>query len=209
MPYTAEHKARTRARIVQAARPLFNRFGFEQVSIDQIMARARLTRGGFYNHFRSKDALYAEAIGSFRTCNPLAVQLAASEEPMPEPRRLARMLVELYLSDRVLDDPDLHCPLYALPSDALRAGPTPQLAYTEVIRRMMHIFRSALGARRDADRRAEAIVSLCVGGMVLARTTTDERLRKTLRGSAKQQALTLLKGQRLRRNSRGGSPRAT
>lgn len=59
MPYTSSHKANTRDKIVAAARGLFNRHGFEQVSIDRIMAAAGLTRGGFYNHFDSKDQLYS------------------------------------------------------------------------------------------------------------------------------------------------------
>src|SRR5512138_2977841 len=125
MPYTAAHKARTRARIIEAARQLFNRHGFEAVTIEQIMARAQLTRGGFYHHFASKSALYAEAVRSFTTCNPFAVRLARSRRPMPEPRRLARMLIELYLSNEVLDDVDQQCPLYALPSDVARAGLAP------------------------------------------------------------------------------------
>ncbi len=45
---------------------------------------------------------------------------------------------------------------------------------------------------RDGDRRAQTIVSLCVGGMVLARTTDDPALRKSLRAAARQQALALL-----------------
>jgi TetR/AcrR family transcriptional regulator, transcriptional repressor for nem operon len=69
MPYTAEHKARTRARIIEKARVMFNRRGFEQVSIDDIMREAGRTRGGFYNHFASKDELYSEAVRSFRSCN--------------------------------------------------------------------------------------------------------------------------------------------
>ena len=70
MPYRPDHKARTRARIVEAARRLFNRHGFEQVTIDQIMAAAGLTRGGFYHHFDSKDQLYAASVASYATCNP-------------------------------------------------------------------------------------------------------------------------------------------
>ena len=89
MPYTAEHKARTRARIIEAARVLFNRRGFEQVSIDEIMQHAGLTRGGFYNHFASKDELYAEAIRSFTSCNPFARRLADAKVA-PPPRQLAR-----------------------------------------------------------------------------------------------------------------------
>lgn len=191
MPYPAEHKARTRNRIVDSARRLFNRHGFEQVSIDQIMADAGLTRGGFYYHFGSKDQLYAAAVASFATCNPFGVKAAQAKGPL-DPKRLARMLVDLYLSDEVLDNMDLHCPLYALPADVARAGLSPQKAYTDLIRGLANVYRSALNGVRDAERRAQTIVSLCVGGMVLARTTNDAELRKSLRAAARQQALALL-----------------
>lgn len=62
MPYSPAHKARTRERIVESARHLFNRCGFAGVSIDEIMAEAGLTRGGFYNHFGAKEELYAEVV---------------------------------------------------------------------------------------------------------------------------------------------------
>lgn len=192
MPYRPEHAVRTRARIVESARRLFNRHGFEQVTIDQIMAAAGLTRGAFYHHFQSKSELYAAAVASFATCNPFAIRTARAAQELRDPRRLARMLVELYLSDGTLDDIDIHCPLYALPSDVARAGLKPQEAYTNLIRGMEHVYRSALEGVRDAGRRAEAMVALCVGGMVLARTTNDPHLRKSLRASARHQALALL-----------------
>ena len=62
MPYSAKHKANTRMKIVEVARILFNRRGFNGVTIDEIMAEAGLTRGGFYSHFATKDALYDEAV---------------------------------------------------------------------------------------------------------------------------------------------------
>lgn len=193
MPYTAEHKARTRERIVTAARELFNRHGFEPVSIDQIMARANLTRGGFYNHFPSKAALYAAVVESFPDCTPFALRLARSKRPPPEPPKLARMLIERYLSDEVLADPDQHCPLYALPSDVVRAGPEPQRAYTAVYHRMSALLRGALPeGTPDVDTRVQLIVALCVGSMVLARTTHDPALAKSVRAAAKKQALALL-----------------
>jgi len=192
MPYRPEHKAETRARIVEAARRLFNRHGFQQVTIDQVMADAALTRGAFYHHFGSKDDLYAAAVGSFASCNPFVMKMSQAKRPVDDPRRLARMLVDLYLSDEVLDDVDMHCPLYALPSDVARAGLEPQQAYTDLIRNMSHVYRSAMKGVRDAERRAESMVSLCVGGMVLARTTNDPSLRRSLRASARHQALALL-----------------
>ena len=193
MPYTAEHKARTRAKIVEGARVMFNRHGFEQVSIDEIMQHVGLTRGGFYNHFKSKDELYAEAVSSFTSCNPFARQQARAQGPAPSRPELARMLVNLYLSDEVLADVDQHCPLIALPSDVARAGLEPRAAYTTVVENMTHVFQAAF-APDDADARRKALlmVSLCVGGMVIARTTDEPALRETLRAAARKEALALL-----------------
>jgi hypothetical protein len=65
MPYAPEHKQETRERIVKCARRLFNRKGFAEVTIDEIMANTGLTRGGFYKHFNAKEELYADAIRQF------------------------------------------------------------------------------------------------------------------------------------------------
>ena len=190
MPYTAEHKERTRARIVESARKLFNRHGFEQVSIETIMSEAGLTRGGFYNHFESKDELYAAAVASFTSCNPFRKDF--TDTPANEPREMADRLLNLYLSDKVLDDIENHCPLYALPGDVARAGLSPQKAYTDLIRNLVRVYAGALQDFSDGEQRAQAIVALCVGGMVLARTTDDPALRDSLRAAARQQALVLL-----------------
>jgi AcrR family transcriptional regulator len=192
MPYSSEHKAQTRERIVHAARRLFNRHGFEQVSIDRVMSEAGLTRGGFYHHFGSKDELYAAAVTSFTTCNPFRPNFKGAAPP--EPGQLARMLVDIYLSDEVFDDIDAHCPLYALPGDVARAGLSPQKAYTQLIRNLVQVYAGALASVPDGERRAQAIVALCVGGMVLARTTDDAVLRASLRTAAREQALALLQG---------------
>jgi TetR/AcrR family transcriptional repressor of nem operon len=191
VPYTKEHKARTRARIVESARVLFNRRGFAEVTLDEIMAHAGLTRGGFYNHFRSKDELYAAAVASFTACNPFLARVA--REPVrPSQKKLARMLVELYLSDEILRNVDGQCPLYALPSDVARAGKKPRRAYTDLVRNMRGVFEAALPRGRVGARKADLIVSLCVGGMTIARTTDDTDLARDLRASARAQALALL-----------------
>jgi AcrR family transcriptional regulator len=194
MPYPAAHKAETRARIIRSARSMFNRHGFEQVSIDDIMKKAGLTRGGFYHHFKSKDELYAEAVRSFSQCNPFAIR-RAKMKGTPEPKKLARLLVELYLSDETLNDVDTHCPLIALPSDVARAGLEPRAAYTRIVQNMLHVFRAAFPeGDRTATAKAQVIINLCVGGMVIARTTDDPGLRQSLRAAARAQAYALLDG---------------
>ena len=67
MPYPAGHRLETKKKIITSARRLFNRHGFESVSIAQIMAGAQLTHGGFYTYFRGKSDLYAEVLNCFFT----------------------------------------------------------------------------------------------------------------------------------------------
>ncbi|MBH8580487.1 TetR/AcrR family transcriptional regulator [Bisbaumannia pacifica] len=82
MPYSANHKAKSRERILKSAIELFSRQGFEKVSIGQIMKLAKLTHGAFYAHFASKEALYhasvRETLESSRAARlvkgPLSVQ---------------------------------------------------------------------------------------------------------------------------------------
>ena len=65
MPYPKGHYDQTRKKIIGSARKLFNRFGFDRVSINAIMKDAALTRGAFYGYFDSKSDLYAEVLECF------------------------------------------------------------------------------------------------------------------------------------------------
>ena len=62
MPYTHEHKTESKERILKSATELFFRFGFDKVSINQVMKLAKMTHGAFYSHFESKEALYKASI---------------------------------------------------------------------------------------------------------------------------------------------------
>ncbi|HEX5541724.1 MAG TPA: TetR family transcriptional regulator [Micromonospora sp.] len=54
----AQQQARTRARVLTAARTEFVEHGFRDTRIDDIADRAELTRGAVYSNFPSKRALY-------------------------------------------------------------------------------------------------------------------------------------------------------
>ena len=56
MPYSPDHKSKSKERILASATELFGRFGFDKVSINQVMKLARMTHGAFYAHFESKEA---------------------------------------------------------------------------------------------------------------------------------------------------------
>lgn len=57
--------AATKERIYDAAIKLFEKYGFESVSVDSIVEKAGVSKGGFYVHFASKDALLTEMINGY------------------------------------------------------------------------------------------------------------------------------------------------
>lgn len=191
MPYPAGHRDRVRARIVDSARRLFNRNGFESVSVDAIMADAGLTRGGFYSYFQSKSDLYTEALGCFFTdpnwksrWKGIRVDLAAGDA--------GPQIVRAYLSRQHFDDVENSCPMTALPSDVARSDARVKAAFENVFQAMVEwLGRDVKAAGRRREDRAMAIAALCIGGMVVARSMNDRRLGDRLREASKRVALEL------------------
>lgn len=190
MPYDASHKPATRARIVEAARVLFNRHGFEGVTIDDVMAAAGLTRGGFYHHFRTKEDLYGEAVASFLMGRGAKWRAEAGVDPRRPTPEMAVGMVRSYLSDEHLGDLDGQCPMIALPSDVARANPQVRQSYLTLLEAMVGLFEQCLGESHP-DRRKESLslAVTCVGGMILARTLPDADLVAEIREVALENAL--------------------
>jgi AcrR family transcriptional regulator len=57
----------TRERVLHAAVDLFAQQGYDATSVTQVIERAALTKGGFYHHFASKEALLYEVYGDLIT----------------------------------------------------------------------------------------------------------------------------------------------
>jgi TetR/AcrR family transcriptional regulator, transcriptional repressor for nem operon len=191
MPYPPGHRDATRATIIRVARRLFNRFGFDGVSVDQIMAEAGLTHGGFYRHFSSKSDLYAEALRCFFTdpgwdsnWEGVGIDRDAAD--------IGPQIVRAYLSRQHFQDIDNSCPMVALPSDVARNGESAKRAYEAVFKAMVDILQSGSRPQQHPDRTvALAIAALCVGGMVIARASEDQTLADEVRDACMDVALRL------------------
>ncbi len=191
MPYPPGHRDATRATIIRAARRLFNRFGFDGVSVDQIMAEAGLTHGGFYRYFSSKSDLYAEALQCFFT-DPGWDSNWEGVEIDRNAADIGPQIVRAYLSRQHFRDIDNSCPMVALPSDVARNGESAKRAYEAVFKAMVDILQSGSRTNQHPDRTvALAIAALCVGGMVIARASEDQTLADEVRDACKEVALRL------------------
>jgi TetR/AcrR family transcriptional regulator, transcriptional repressor for nem operon len=206
MSYPAGHRAAVKKNIINSARKLFNRRGFESVSVSEIMAGAGLTHGGFYSYFKSKSDLYAEVLGCFFTdpqwesCwEGVHVDLSSTD--------VGSQVVRAYLSRQHFEDIENSCPMVALPTDVARSGVRAKRAFETVFRAMVSVLERSL-AQNGRSRRAtaQAIAALSIGGMVVARTMVDGALADELRASCMALALDLggwsKSAKRMNRNSR-------
>ncbi len=195
MPYSAEHKQQTRAKIVESARILFNRHGFRDVTIDMVMENAGLTRGGFYNHFKTKEQLHHAAVSSFLHGRGAEWRANAGVDPKLPGRDMVRDMILGYLSAEHLGDVDGQCPMIALPSDIARSNPQVQSSYLELLEAMVGLFEKGLDKKGHKSRQqALSLAALCVGGMVIAKSLPDSELAEEVRDAAQGFALDQLAG---------------
>jgi TetR/AcrR family transcriptional repressor of nem operon len=86
------------------------------------------------------------------------------------------------------DDCETCCPLIGLPSDVSRSADEVKGAYREVLERLLKLLQADLDPPQ-ARERALAMVALCIGGMVAARSVDDPVLADDLRRAAHRQAI--------------------
>ncbi|KVE03927.1 TetR family transcriptional regulator [Burkholderia semiarida] len=162
MGVSRQQAAENRSAIVAAAERLFRVRGVDAVGLTELMKEAGFTQGGFYNHFKSKDALVAEVMEKAmhdRADSPNAGSLDAQ--------------VAAYLSPAHRDNVEAGCPLSGFAGDAPRLTDAARAcyahglaAYLERLERMV----AAEGATPAQTRRdALAVFSQMVGALVLSR----------------------------------------
>jgi TetR/AcrR family transcriptional repressor of nem operon len=190
MPRVSRAEAeRNRGAIENASSRLFRERGLK-VSLDDVMAAAGLTHGGFYGHFESKDELASVACASaFReaverwhgrvgaTCDRTAAHAA---------------LIGKYLTPQNRDSAGTGCPLAALATDVAREREDKPVRrrFREGLEMLVEILTRAqpVRARRPRER-ALAELSTLVGAMILARATGGSALSDDIMSAARQSLL--------------------
>ena len=79
----AERLAATRAILMKEARSIFATAGYEAAATEEIVKRAKVTRGALYHHFKDKRALF-EAIVE-EVAREIAASIGETAEPAPDP----------------------------------------------------------------------------------------------------------------------------
>jgi AcrR family transcriptional regulator len=175
-----------RQKIIRSAGRLFNLHGFAAVSIDQIMAGAGLTRGGFYAYFDSKSELYAEAISLFIARRRETMDAAGSSGELPVE------ILKRYLAGDSSEDRDTACQLVGFLTDPALNDATIRKTHGELLKLIVETLEGGVVPGTPRRRQlALAMASLCVGGFMLSRMIHDRKLADELREATMMIATTL------------------
>jgi TetR/AcrR family transcriptional regulator, transcriptional repressor for nem operon len=167
---------------------LFNKKGFSEVSIDDVMANAGLTHGGFYRHFSGKDELYAAAIRQFLCGAEPEPWQTAQPASCADGKSRAQRVIEAYLSRGHLDDREGCCRWSAYhptcPGVAMSLRPPIGTSWKV----WSALFEADLG-EADKWERALVLLALAVGGMVVAKAVEHHSLADDVCTAARQAAI--------------------
>ena len=186
--------APTRTKILDAAQRLALEQGFAATSVDEIIASAATTKGGFFHHFPTKQELARALVERYvaEDMNLLETLVARSERLSDDP--LQQLLLFVGLQEELLDDFDGGAPgclyasfmyeqelvddeTHALIADAMRAWRSSVRAKLDDV-----VATYAPRVPVDLDALADQGLALYEGTFVLSRALDEpELLRGQLR----------------------------
>src|SRR4051794_12797195 len=188
MRYDAEHKQRTRERLLKEAANAIRLEGPDRVAVAGLMAKAGLTHGGFYAHFASKEELVVRAIEQMFVDGRNRVDRTARDRG---PAEALASYIDFYLSGTHRDRRDRGCPLPALSGALARLDLPARETFERGVAMLTDALAERLAAlgRDDAEGLAASMLSEMVGALLLARSIADpvrsdailERSRRALK----------------------------
>ena len=119
--------------ILQTAEQLFCRKGYEQTSVQDILNQLQTSKGSFYHHFVSKEALL-EAMCSKRAEQSFELTISGMSEQQNAAAKLNHLLTGLI----PLQDEKLSFILMLLPTFILPEGKSLKTSYCDSLRNVFH-----------------------------------------------------------------------
>lgn len=166
----------TRADIVEAADELFYQGGFERTSFADIAGRVGISRGNFYHHFKSKDAILEAVIARRLTATDEMLEGWAAESGDPAGR--IKRFVDILIANET-KIMAFGCPVGTLCTELAKTGHPARDGAT----RLFALFRAYLAnafaeldpsaGAAEADSRALHLLARSQGVATLANAFKD------------------------------------
>ena len=174
MRYDADHKQKTREKVLKAAARAIRSHGPHRVGVAGVMRDAGLTHGGFYAHFESKDDLVAAAIGQMFEQSRARFLSEVKDYP---PARALNAYIDFYLSPGHRDARDRGCPIPALAGDLPRLDRAARARFAAGVAALTRAVAERIEQLGHGEPEAlgRSIVAEMVGALSLARAEPDEQ----------------------------------
>jgi len=178
MRYSAGHKLETREKLLNSSALSAKRSGFSTVGVDGLMKAIGLSGAAFYSHFSSKNELFT-AIVERELCQSLE---RLGGQGAQDRERLERCLKQ-YLSLAHVEQPESGCALPTLGAEIARSD--------DQVREQAELWICRLHASwaqiLESDSLAWAILSQCVGALVVARMLVTPEIQRTVLKSSHEE----------------------
>ncbi|HEY4018461.1 MAG TPA: TetR/AcrR family transcriptional regulator [Pseudonocardiaceae bacterium] len=180
MGHSRDEKAANHERIVDIAAARFRESGVAAPAIGELMRAAKLTHGGFYRHFDSRDDLVDEAVA--RSLRDGATRMSALAEQGRSAGHALSELVDGYLSGWHRDEVAASCAVATLSADVARGSERARGTYTRQVRGYLELIEGLLDEPDPAVRRRRSLrtLSALVGAVLMARAVNDPELSDEL-----------------------------
>jgi TetR/AcrR family transcriptional repressor of nem operon len=191
MRYSGTHKDETRLKLLEIAGRALRAKGPDGVAVAEVMREAGLTHGGFYAHFKSKDAMLAEALaGVF--AHSRAKYLAAIDG-LP-PRAALAAYVDFYVSPRHRDNASGGCPITALNSDLPRQSKALRAVFDSGVKALVAGLAQRIrdigiedgSVEGGAQALAASVLSAMAGAVAISRAVSDKALSDQMLATARE-----------------------
>ncbi|WP_206996319.1 TetR/AcrR family transcriptional regulator [Trinickia mobilis] len=176
MGVSRQQAVENRRAIVAAAEKLFRERGVDAVGLAELMKAAGFTQGGFYNHFKSKDALVAAVMekameeGGEAFASLIENARSADADPVKEN-------IQWYLSPEHRANVDAGCPWSGFVGDAPRFDGVARGSYAQGLatnlERFAKVIEEAEGISEGGRRKAITLFTQMVGTLLLSRAVAD------------------------------------
>lgn len=185
MRYDAEHKERTRVRLLTEAAIMLREEGPHGLSVVTLMKRQGLTHGGFYAHFESKDDLIARAIDVMfdRNCERFLLRTRGLDG-----EAALTSYITYYLSPAHVNKPGQGCPIPAIAMDVARMEPLARKRFEQGVGRLATLVAKPferLGRTPEAAQtEAMTLLSELSGAVIMARGVKTPAMSRQICASA-------------------------
>lgn len=178
MRYSAGHKLETREKLLNSSALSAKRSGFSTVGVDGLMKAIGLSGAAFYSHFSSKNELFT-AIVERELCQSLE---RLGGQGAQDRERLERCLKQ-YLSMAHVEQPESGCALPTLGAEIARSDDQVREQAELWICRLQASWAQIL----ESDSLAWAVLSQCVGALVVARMLVTPEIQRTVLKSSHEE----------------------